>query len=117
MSRRAMQMSNKKAAAQRRTAFEMSKAVDKEREKQARGLFSYRSSADPSAFKPLTADSGYVRDTIEYPSNNAIGGSTGPSQRFELDTANIIVGQAYNKGNLVVLTRDESDDPRTGKRR
>jgi hypothetical protein len=29
----------------------------------------------------------------------------------------IIVGQAYNKGNYVVLTKEEAADPATGKRR
>lgn len=117
MSRRRMQMSNRKAAAQRRVAFELSKAKAKALEKQKEGLFSYRSSTKPPKFEELTANTGYVRETREYPSNNAIGGNTEPSKRFYANTPNITIGQAYNKGNLVVLTKEESNDPRTGKRR
>lgn len=117
MSRRAMQMSNRKALAQRRTAFAASQARAKELEKQNEGLFTRKSSTKPLAFKELTANTGYVRETREYPSNNATGGNTEPSKRFYVNSPNLVIGQAYNKGNLVVLTRDESNDPRTGKRR
>ncbi len=32
-------------------------------------------------------------------------------------TTNVVVGQAYNKGNLVVLSNSETKDSSTGKRR
>jgi len=117
MSRRRMQMSNRKAAAQRRLQHFQDKADARIAEKQKEGLFSYRSSANPQKFEELTANTGYVRETREYPSNNSIGGTTEPPKRFYANTPNITIGQAYNKGNLVVLTKEESSDPRTGKRR
>lgn len=117
MSRRRMQMSNRKAAAQRRLQHFQDKANARAAEKQKEGLFSYRSSADTTKFKELSANTEYRRETQEYPSNNAIGGSTSVVQRSYVDTANVTIGQAYNKGNLVVLTKDEATDPRTGKRR
>jgi len=39
-----------------------------------------------------------------------------PERDYTLDST-VVIGQAYNKGNLVVLTSDEAADPRTGKRR
>jgi hypothetical protein len=32
-------------------------------------------------------------------------------------TGNAVIGQAYNKGGLVVLSSQEANDPTTGKRR
>jgi len=32
-------------------------------------------------------------------------------------TGKAVIGQAYNKGGLVVLSADEANDPNTGKRR
>jgi hypothetical protein len=32
-------------------------------------------------------------------------------------SSNYIIGQAYNKGGLVVLSKSEAADPATGKRR
>ncbi len=68
-------------------------------------------------FEPLVADYTHVRDTHHYPSNVSAGGSTSVSDKRYCSSPNIVVGQAYNKGNLVVLTKDEAGDSRTGKRR
>jgi hypothetical protein len=68
-------------------------------------------------FEPLVADYSHVRDTHKYPSNVSAGGSTSVSDKRYCSSPNVIVGQAYNKGNLVVLTKDEAGDSRTGKRR
>ena len=68
-------------------------------------------------FEPLVADYSHVRDTQYYPSNVSAGGSTSVSDKRYCSSPNVVVGQAYNKGNLVVLTKDEAGDSRTGKRR
>ena len=68
-------------------------------------------------FEPLVADYTHVRDTHHYPSNVSAGGSTSVSDKRYCSSPNVVVGQAYNKGNLVVLTKDEAGDSRTGKRR
>lgn len=47
-----------------------------------------------------TVGNGYAKKSNSYSGSNAI-----------------IVGQAYNKGNYVVLTKEEASDPATGKRR
>jgi hypothetical protein len=120
MARRRMQISNQKARAQRREVLFMQKERQKQREHAERGLFSNtaNSSSRPTTeFKEYVSDSGYRRETHDYPSNNAIGGSTAAPERFYANSSTITIGQAYNKGNLVVLTNDESRDPSTGKRR
>lgn len=68
-------------------------------------------------FEPLPANNSYTRETHNYPSNVSAGGSTSVSEKRYCSSPNVIVGQAYNKGNLVVLTHDEAHDQRTGKRR
>lgn len=119
MSRRQMRMSNRKARAQRRDVLFMQKVKEKEREHAGRRMFSDISTESTilTEFKPHAPDSGYRRETQDYPSNNAIGGSTAAPERFYANSSTITIGQAYNKGNLVVLTNDESRDPSTGKRR
>lgn len=68
-------------------------------------------------WEPLVVQEPYRPDEPYYPSNISPGASTSPSdQRYNLNS-NFVVGQAYNKGNLVVLTKDEAGDSRTGKRR
>ena len=43
---------------------------------------------------------------------------TKPNDDYKKEiSSQYVIGQAYNKGNLVVLTSDEAADPRTGKRR
>jgi|TARA_R110000744_G_scaffold38191_3_gene87342 hypothetical protein len=121
MARRTMRISNQKARSQRRDILLMHKARVIERARAERPLFSNTSTTttitNPSEFNVRGADSGYRRETQDYPSNNAIGGSTAAPERFYASSPTITIGQAYNKGNLVVLTNDESKDPRTGKRR
>lgn len=68
-------------------------------------------------FEPLVANNTYTRSTPDYPSNVSSGGSTSVSEKRYCSSPNVVVGQAYNKGNLVVLTKDEAGDSRTGKRR
>ena len=115
MARRCMRRSNKKTQSQRRDVHNMIKVREKELLHAQRSLFS-NTTPVPSDYIAPPADSGYVRETISYPSNNAIGGSTeAPIRQYA--NSSVIIGQAYNKGNLVVLTNDESNDPNTGKRR
>jgi len=120
MARRRMHISNRKAQAQRREVIFMQKERQRQREHAERGLFSNVASSRPNnpiEFKAYVSDSGYRRETQHYPSNNDIGGSTAAPERFYANSSSITIGQAYNKGNLVVLTNDESRDPSTGKRR
>ena len=39
------------------------------------------------------------------------------SAKLTLKDSSVIIGQAYNKGNLVVLSKSDSKDESTGKRR
>ena len=52
-------------------------------------------------------------------SNNIVGVCTKPSSdiRASKNLKGYIVGQAYNKGGLTVLSEAEAKDPATGKRR
>ena len=68
-------------------------------------------------WEPLVVKEPYRPDEPYYPSNMSSGGSTSRSEKRYCDNSNIVVGQAYNKGNLVVLTKEEAGDSRTGKRR
>lgn len=56
-----------------------------------------------------------------YPSQNEIGAHFTKDvayERAKLEvSSNYIVGQAYNKGGLVVLSKSDAADPATGKRR
>lgn len=122
MSRRQMRISNRKARAQRRDVLFMQRAREMEREHAGRRMFSDISTESTvltefKSHESHVSDSGYRRETQDYPSNNAIGGSTAAPERFYANSSSITIGQAYNKGNLVVLTNDESRDPSTGKRR
>lgn len=57
----------------------------------------------------------------QYPSQNEIGTHYTKDlayERAKLEvSSNYIVGQAYNKGGLVVLSKSDAADPATGKRR
>lgn len=57
----------------------------------------------------------------KYPSQNEIGTHYTKNtdyERAKLEvSSNYIVGQAYNKGGLVVLSKSDAADPATGKRR
>lgn len=57
----------------------------------------------------------------KYPSQNEIGvhytkDSSYEQAKLEV-SSNYIIGQAYNKGGLVVLSKSDAADPATGKRR
>lgn len=56
-----------------------------------------------------------------YPSQNEIGAHFTKDLNYEREklevSSNYIVGQAYNKGGLVVLSKSDAADPATGKRR
>jgi hypothetical protein len=68
-------------------------------------------------FEPLSTIEPYRRETPMYASAVDSGLNTiAPERDYTLDST-VVIGQAYNKGNLVVLTSDEAADPRTGKRR
>ena len=57
----------------------------------------------------------------KYPSQNQIGVHLTKDLSYEREklavSSNYIVGQAYNKGGLVVLSKSDAADPATGKRR
>jgi hypothetical protein len=57
----------------------------------------------------------------KYPSQNEIGVHYAKNSSYEQEklavSSNYIIGQAYNKGGLVVLSKSEAADPATGKRR
>jgi hypothetical protein len=57
----------------------------------------------------------------QYPSQNEIGAHFTKDTNYERAklevSSNYIVGQAYNKGGLVVLSKSDAADPATGKRR
>lgn len=56
-----------------------------------------------------------------YKSQNEIGAHYTKNHNYEREklevSSNYIVGQAYNKGGLVVLSKSDAADPSTGKRR
>ena len=49
------------------------------------------------------------------PTSNGVG--NGFKKKIPVYTGNAVIGQAYNKGGLVVLSANEVNDPSTGKRR
>lgn len=51
------------------------------------------------------------------PTSDSVGNGYAKKANSYSGSNNIIVGQAYNKGNYVVLTKEEAADPATGKRR
>jgi hypothetical protein len=51
------------------------------------------------------------------PLSNSVGNGYAKKSKSYSGGDSIIVGQAYNKGNYVVLTKEEAADPATGKRR
>ena len=58
-----------------------------------------------------------IRQTPNYPSlSNNIGG-VATRKEVPVYTGNAVIGQAYNKGGLQVLSTQEANDPMTGKRR
>ena len=51
------------------------------------------------------------------PTSDSVGNGFAKKTNSYSGSDSIIVGQAYNKGNYVVLTKQEAADPATGKRR
>ena len=49
------------------------------------------------------------------PTSDVVG--NGFRKQVPVYTGNAVIGQAYNKGGLVVLSANEASDPNTGKRR
>ena len=69
---------------------------------------SYRPKSEPLKFRP--------KKTERYQSiGNGIG--NGFVKTTSAISGDYIVGQAYNKGNLVVLSKEDAKDESTGKRR
>jgi hypothetical protein len=66
----------------------------------------------------LLAPTPYVRETKDYPSlSNSVPCGFATKKERPVYTGNAVIGQAYNKGGLQVLSADEVADPMTGKRR
>ena len=60
----------------------------------------------------------YTRETKDYPSlSNKIPVGHATKKEYPVYTGNAVIGQAYNKGGLQVLSASEANDPMTGKRR
>ena len=68
-------------------------------------------------FKPLRLDKlwGNYDNRVSIPTSDRVG--NGLKKSKPLYTGNAVVGQAYNKGGLQVLSTQEIKDPSTGKRR
>lgn len=66
----------------------------------------------PYSIPNLTAD---LRKTV--PTSDNVGNGFAKRVNAYSGSDNLIVGQAYNKGNYVVLSKAEAADPATGKRR
>ena len=65
---------------------------------------------------PCPDANSYRRETPDIPS---VGSLVGVATKKEMPvyTGNAVIGQAYNKGGLQVLSAQEASDPMTGKRR
>lgn len=60
----------------------------------------------------------YTRETKDYPSlSNQIPVGHAAKKEYPVYTGSAVIGQAYNKGGLQVLSASEANDPTTGKRR
>lgn len=51
------------------------------------------------------------------PTSDKVGNGLTKHEHSYTGSSGVIVGQAYNKGNYVVLSKSEAADPATGKRR
>lgn len=51
------------------------------------------------------------------PLSNSVGNGFAKRSNTYSGSDSLVVGQAYNKGNYVVLSKEEAADPATGKRR
>jgi hypothetical protein len=66
--------------------------------------------------KSKTAIPNYKSDRESLPTSDRVGNGFVRGYK-KYSGAGVTVGQAYNKGNLVVLSKSEADDDQTGKRR
>ena len=68
-------------------------------------------------FKPLSLDElwGNYDNRKTIPTSDKVG--NGLKKSKPLYTGSAVIGQAYNKGGLQVLSTEEVNDPMTGKRR
>ena len=51
------------------------------------------------------------------PTSDTVGNGYAKKSNAYSGSGSLVVGQAYNKGNYVVLSKSEAADPTTGKRR
>lgn len=51
------------------------------------------------------------------PTSDSVGNGYAKKSNAYSGSGSLVVGQAYNKGNYVVLSKSEAADPATGKRR
>jgi hypothetical protein len=72
-----------------------------------------RGYGNTSDSKPLSRSSTPCSPAI--PTSDKVG--NGFVKEIPVYTGNAVIGQAYNKGGLVVLSSSEVNDPSTGKRR
>lgn len=56
-----------------------------------------------------------LRNTV--PTSDTVGNGYAKKSNAYSGSDNLVVGQAYNKGNYVVLSKTDAADPATGKRR
>jgi len=63
-----------------------------------------------------TESNSYRRETPDIPSVGCLVG-VATKKEIPVYTGNAVIGQAYNKGGLQVLSTQEANDPMTGKRR
>lgn len=66
----------------------------------------------PYNIPDLTSD---LRKTV--PTSDTVGNGYAKKSNAYSGSGSLVVGQAYNKGNYVVLSKAEAADPATGKRR
>lgn len=55
--------------------------------------------------------------TKQPPLSNSVGNGYVKKSNAYSGSDSLVVGQAYNKGNYVVLSKEDASDPATGKRR
>jgi hypothetical protein len=75
-----------------------------------------------STHKPRKPKKGiYTRPDLSVdfviPTSDTIGNGYARTSNIYSGSNDLCVGQAYNKGNYVVLSKSEASDPSTGKRR
>lgn len=66
----------------------------------------------PYNIPDLRAD---LRNTV--PTSDSVGNGYAKKSNAYSGSGSLVVGQAYNKGNYVVLSKTDAADPATGKRR